>query len=634
MAITPKFFKVFDTETTGLSHHYDQVIQFAGVTLDNELNFVEGDNLVMDIKLRPDVVPSPYAFAVHGIEMERLNNAKLNEFEAAGSIREWMMNKQGSFITGYNSQSFDDEVVRNMFYRNMINPYEHEWKDGNNRLDIFRLVMFVYALRPESLNWPVDEEGKTKLKLGMICEANGIKLENAHDALADVIATVELMRLIKKNNPAIWNYFIQLSDKREAQRKVQAMQPLVLVDRFLPRDESHLSIVKPVIYDAQVQNKMLAVDLRFDPTELLSLSSEEIKRRVFSSEEGLEPGEGIRSIRSITTNKQAMICDLPLLTSRPDIVKRSAIDLDLCEKHAKMIDEAGAGFRQRLQDAFVTQYAGCRNVYEGIYQLGFIERAEEGLRRELRGQKLTEIKTPAGKKEVMLPRLASADPQEVAAQLPKDRLRLYDLTLRAKWAHYPRIAINNPDLKEFEMAGWNEHMDDIWYGDMTGLKNRKNLEGFKDEMSEVRARFAVEPQLESVLNQLEKHVEKVTTWHSKMKEAHERLIGVTMNEKIVLSADGESKPSSKADKQKDTPQAEQKARSEKSKGGEQEKTADAVPEKSTRRSAIKQEIDAGVKLDPVAELEAELAALSGAKTDQPADAKNKKTKRNEESPSP
>ncbi|MCJ7974120.1 MAG: exodeoxyribonuclease I, partial [Candidatus Zinderia insecticola] len=52
-------------------------------------------------------------------------------------------------IIGYNNINFDDEITRNLFYRNFFDPYEWSWKNGNTRLDLLNLLRACYALRPD-----------------------------------------------------------------------------------------------------------------------------------------------------------------------------------------------------------------------------------------------------------------------------------------------------------------------------------------------------------------------------------------------------------------------------------------------------------------------------------------------------
>jgi exodeoxyribonuclease-1 len=59
-------------------------------------------------------------------------------------------------------------------YRNFFDPYAREWQGGNSRWDLIDVVRAAYALRPDGLNWPTDDEGRVTLKLERLTAANGI----------------------------------------------------------------------------------------------------------------------------------------------------------------------------------------------------------------------------------------------------------------------------------------------------------------------------------------------------------------------------------------------------------------------------------------------------------------------------
>lgn len=492
----------FDTETSGLSAHHDQIVQFAGVGLDPELNIIPGDEIVLDVLMRPDVVPSPGAFAVTGISISHLMQNGIPEFEAAGHIRNWFMRQEGTNITGYNTQRFDDEVIRNTFYRNMIDPYQHEWDKGNSRSDILRLITMVFALRPEMLRWPL-KDGRYSMKLGEMCRENGIRLDNAHDARFDVMATIELMRLVRKANPRMWDHFLSLGDKVQIQNLVNQRKPLAMVDPFFSREQGHLSIVLPIIYDLSVKTKMYAVDLREDPTELLSLEPSEIRRRMFTKVSDLGEGEGISSIRSISTNKQPMVTELSVLRGRDDLTRRAGIDMERCLKHATMID-ADKGFRERLQQAFISDFDPPEDVYEGIYSLGMIGRDEHNLRSRTR--RMISIPGFEGQRHEII----ATDPHELSTMQSRDRLRMFELTLRAKWANYGDEVMGYNKFTPAEIGEWVKHLDRRWFSDHN-LKNCSNLERFTTALAEVKASVAMDATQEKALEELEAHVMSTVT---------------------------------------------------------------------------------------------------------------------------
>jgi exodeoxyribonuclease-1 len=132
-----------------------QIYQFAGVACDGNLNFLPREEGEIELHVRPnlDVLGHPMAFLTHGIDIDRLYEVGVSEHKAARVISRFFRQPR-TLLMGYNNNRFDDEVVRRTFYRNLMDPYEHEWKDDNRRFDLFKLVQMTYALRPDMLEWP------------------------------------------------------------------------------------------------------------------------------------------------------------------------------------------------------------------------------------------------------------------------------------------------------------------------------------------------------------------------------------------------------------------------------------------------------------------------------------------------
>lgn len=105
-------------------------------------------------------------------------------------------------VVGYNNIRFDDEVTRNIFYRNFYDPYARSWQNRNSRWDLLDIMRACYALRPEGINWPENDDGLPSFRLEHLTRANGIEHSNAHDAMADVYATIAMAKLVKPRSLA------------------------------------------------------------------------------------------------------------------------------------------------------------------------------------------------------------------------------------------------------------------------------------------------------------------------------------------------------------------------------------------------------------------------------------------------
>src|SRR5690606_35442425 len=132
-----------------------------------------------------------------------------SEFDA--KIHAEMM-EPNTCTAGYNSIRFDDEASRNLCYRNFYDPYERENKNNNSRWDLIDLVRMCYALRPDGIEWPLREDGMPSFKLEHLSAANNIGHEDAHEALSDVIATIDLARLIKSRQPRLFDWALGMRD--------------------------------------------------------------------------------------------------------------------------------------------------------------------------------------------------------------------------------------------------------------------------------------------------------------------------------------------------------------------------------------------------------------------------------------
>ena len=190
----------YDIETTGLSKAFDQVLQFAAIRTDRRLN--EIDRHAVTVKLRPDVVPSPTAVLTNRISVTEFSEG-LCEYEASEQIHR-LMNQPGTTSIGYNTMGFDDEFMRFSFHRNLLPPYTHQYKNGCSRMDLFPIAVIYQLYKKDVLTWP-EIDGKLSLKLEHLNSANRLASGQAHDAMVDVAATVELARRFNKEEK-MWRY--------------------------------------------------------------------------------------------------------------------------------------------------------------------------------------------------------------------------------------------------------------------------------------------------------------------------------------------------------------------------------------------------------------------------------------------
>ena len=214
---TMNSFFFYDLETSGLNKAFDQVLQFAAIRTDPSFNEVERRNLT--IRLRPDIVPSPGAFLTHGIGLDCLQEGPC-ELEATALIHRWI-NQPGTVSIGYNNLGFDDEFLRFAFYRNLLPPYTHQFQNDCRRMDLLPMTVLFHLYGSHEIQWPLID-GKPTLKLEHLSKANRLSQGPAHDAMADVEASLALARRFFQSG-AMWRYLAQAFDKAEDTRRIDKL---------------------------------------------------------------------------------------------------------------------------------------------------------------------------------------------------------------------------------------------------------------------------------------------------------------------------------------------------------------------------------------------------------------------------
>ncbi len=193
----------YDLETTGLNRAFDQVLQFAAIRTD--MSFNEIDRHEIRIRLRPDVIISPYAIITHRIPIQDAVSG-VPEFEATQQIHA-LLNEPGTISLGYNSLGFDDEFLRFSFHRNLLPPYTHQYSNGCRRMDILPITVIYKLYNRDIIAWP-DNNGKPSLKLEDLSAANNLAPGRSHDAMTDVEATMELARKLQDSHK-MWDYLAE-----------------------------------------------------------------------------------------------------------------------------------------------------------------------------------------------------------------------------------------------------------------------------------------------------------------------------------------------------------------------------------------------------------------------------------------
>ncbi|MFH6893233.1 exodeoxyribonuclease I [Providencia huaxiensis] len=343
----PSFF-IHDYETFGKRPALDRPAQFAGVRTDLDFNIIEEPE-VFYCAPADDYLPQPEAVMITGITPQVALSQGVNEAEFAKRIHA-AFSVPNTCIMGYNNIRFDDEVTRNIFYRNFYDPYAYSWQQGNSRWDLLDTLRACFALRPEGMQWPENEDGLPSMRLEHLTKANGVAHENAHDAMSDVLATINMAKLLKAAQPRMFDYFYQLRNKNKISQLIDIVEitPLVHVSGMFGALRSYVSLVAPLAWHPDNKNAVIMCDLSTDISPLIELDVQQLRTRLYTPKAELA-GESPVPVKLVHINKCPILA--PEKTLRPEDAQRTGVDRDLCMRNLETLRKA-PDIRNKLIELF------------------------------------------------------------------------------------------------------------------------------------------------------------------------------------------------------------------------------------------------------------------------------------------
>ena len=293
------YFIIYDFETTGRSSRFDQILQAGLICYDHSLKEVSRLNLKS--RINSDIVPSLGALKVNKLLISDLLTEPDSYYEMVKKLNNYIGKYKPATFLGYNSIQFDEEFLRQSLWEFFHYPYITSTKN-NFRGDIYNLVTMTHAFDPKSLNIQKNDEGKMIFKLESIASVNNFKIENAHEAISDVIATKNVLEIIKNNSPKLHSNFFENTQIPKLAEKIKDNDFFSHYGYYFNR---HYSYLLTYLMDHPVYNNYaLAFDLKFDPRNIIDLDYESLK--VLYYDKKLR-GEKFNCFKKLRLNKQPAI---------------------------------------------------------------------------------------------------------------------------------------------------------------------------------------------------------------------------------------------------------------------------------------------------------------------------------------
>ena len=342
-------FFFYDLETSGLSARQDRIMQFAGQRTDMNLEPI-GEPYNVLVALNDDTLPSPDALMVTGITPQKTVDEGYTEAQFARMLSEEIFTPD-TIAVGFNNVRFDDEFIRHLLWRNFYDPYEWSWKDGRSRWDLLDVVRLTRALRPEGIEWPFDDKGEPTNRLELITQANGIAHENAHDALADVTALIDVTKLVKDKQPQLYEYLLKMRDKKQVQTLVNLddKKPFVYASGRYDKEFAKTTVAFPL--SSGRHGAVIVYDLRYDPTPFVDLSADDLAAKIFATWEQRQAEDFVSlPVKELQYNRCPAVAPLGVL-EQGDGWQKISLDAKTVQKHQNIL-LSHPDFAEKLRGIF------------------------------------------------------------------------------------------------------------------------------------------------------------------------------------------------------------------------------------------------------------------------------------------
>ena len=357
----------YDYETTGINPRSDRALQVAGIRTDHDLNEV-GPPVNLYCQPSDDILPHPAACMITGITPGQLAEKGLAEADFMTRVHAELA-APGTCGAGYNTLRFDDEMTRYSLYRNFFDPYAREWQGGNSRWDLIDVLRTAYALRPDGIVWP-EQDGRVTLKLERLTAANGIDHGQAHEALADVRATIALARLVREKQPKLYDWLFQLRSKQRVMDQIRLLQPMVHISGRFSAERHYLGVVLPLAWHPRNRNALIVCDLGLDPQGLLDLDAETLRQRLYTRRDELAEGELPVPLKLVHINRCPVVAPLSVLRAQDQ--QRLNLDMGEYQARALRLTDAQELWRDKLPAIYAEEdFAATADPEQQLYD-GFI----------------------------------------------------------------------------------------------------------------------------------------------------------------------------------------------------------------------------------------------------------------------
>ena len=314
---------IWDIESSSASTSWGSIIEVGGILVDP--NFKELDRFNFRCRLPEGEIPQAMALIVNKTSVDLLTKGNLSHYQMLSQLEAKFKKWSPAIFLGWSNIGFDDEMIRNEFFRGIRYPYITN-ATPNKRHDGLNIARGAHAVDESVLKTEINAKGNAVMKLESLARMNGFESSGAHSALFDAELTVKVLGLIKKNQPQTWGTFLRTANKVDTEVIIKKEKIFTLAEyhfgknyRFVVAPLHPKHCIHPIYQWGQ------AFDLKIDPIPLFDMSISELKSAI----------KKLKFLRTIRSNKAPIILDA---SYGLQVEPYSNLDPDLIKERAKLVN--------------------------------------------------------------------------------------------------------------------------------------------------------------------------------------------------------------------------------------------------------------------------------------------------------
>jgi exodeoxyribonuclease-1 len=229
---------------------------------------------------------------------------------------------------------------------------------------------------------------------------NKLSHSDAHDALSDVLATIEVARLVKQKQPKLFKWLLNIRAKKSVSELVEAKEPFVYTSGKYGSEYLHTTVVTQIGQHPE-RGAALVYDLRVDPTPFLKMSADElagvwkftkdpnaIRLPIKTLKYNRCPAVAPLSVIGDKSVRERLKLDMPAVQANLDLLRRNQVFIQKVLQALRLLDQQQAQAQTGLVDNPLT-------VDERLYD-NFISDTDKSVMRALRVAETNEMADLAG----------------------------------------------------------------------------------------------------------------------------------------------------------------------------------------------------------------------------------------------